>query len=213
VLPGGEEHPFLDTVGEWARSPFAEAGVDCAECHMPRVSGIVGGSRFATFASHAMTRAYDPRELRRALTLEVAIRSVRVVRGDSVRATATLMNTGAGHAVPTGMPSVAVRVRFDVEDEAGVAPKGAEPSHTDLKRVVSDEPPYAVESDNRLPAAGSQAFDYEWSVPKKLSPGRLYLVVRVERFAVSEEEAKSVGLELDTIRTLLIEQRIPFDIE
>jgi hypothetical protein len=213
VLPGGEEHPFIDTLGEWARSPYADAGVDCAECHMGRVSGIVAGSRYATFASHAMTRTYHPEELRRALTLEVGIRSTRVVRGDSMRATATLMNTGAGHAVPTGIPSAAIRIRFDVEDSSGVAPKGAEPTHTDLRRVVSDEAPYAVESDNRLPAAGSRTFDYTWKVPKKLSPGRLFLVVRVERYAISAEEAESVGVDPAAIRTLIIEQRIPFEIE
>ena len=213
VLPGGEEHPYLDTVGEWARSPYAEAGVDCAECHMPRVSGIVGESRYATFASHAMTRNGDPKELRRALTLEVGLRAVRVVRGDSLRSTATLMNTGAGHAIPTGMPSAVVRVRFDVETEAGVAPKGAQPSHTDLQRVVSDTAPYAVESDNRLPAAGSRAFDYAWKVPKELEPGRLYLVVRVERSSITEAQAESVGLDVGATRTTIVEQRIPFDVE
>ena len=213
TLPGGEEHPFIDTLGEWAASPYAEAGITCADCHMKRVSGIVGGSRYATFASHGMTRDLDPAELARALTVEVGLRSTKLVRGADLRATATVMNTGAGHAVPTGMPGARLRVRFDVEDASGAAPKGAEPAVTDLQRVVAAEPPYALVSDDRIPAAGSRTFDYEWTVPKKLAPGRLTLVVRVERLAISAEEAERLELKDEDVTIGIVEQRISFVIE
>ncbi len=213
TLPGAEEHPFVDTLGEWARSPYAEAGITCADCHMKRVSGIVGGSRYATFASHGLTRGLEPRELARALTVEVGLRGTTVVRGDDLRATATVMNTGAGHAVPTGMPDARLRVRFDVEAPDGTTPKGAEPSVVDLGRVLEEEPPFALVSDDRIPAAGSRTFDYTWVVPKKLTPGPLVLVVRVERLAATEERAAAIGLTLDDVRVPIVEQRIPFVIE
>lgn len=213
TLPGAEDHPFIDTVGEWSRSAYAEAGITCADCHMQRVSGIVGGSRYATFASHAMTEGMAPRELARALTLEVGLRATTIVRGDSLRATATLMNTGAGHSVPTGMPSALLRIRFEVEGPDGKAPKGAEPSNTDFRRVVEDEAPYALISDDRIPAGGSRAVDYSWVVPKKLAPGPLTLIVRVERLAMGEEQATMLGITLDDVRVEIVEQRIPLVVE
>ena len=208
ALPGGEERPFLDTVGEWERSHFASVNVSCRDCHMPRVSGSIAGSRYATFASHAMLEGRSPAAIARALTLEVSVRAPGVQRGDAVRATATLMNTGAGHAVPTGDPSHALELRFKVLDPAGGVATNGEPSSRWLRRTVAAEPPFLETSDERLQAAGSRVFDYAWTADKKLAPGLYTLVVSTHWWAVDPEKAAAVGLTPDAVRVDVGEQRI-----
>ena len=213
ALPDAEDRPFLDTVGEWERSHFSEAGISCRDCHMTRVSGSIAGSRYASFASHGMLGGHAPDAIARALTLEVSLRSPGVQRGEAVRASATLMNTGAGHAVPTGDPSHAMELRFTVLDPAGGVATGGEPSSNWLQRVVEPEPPFKELSDDRLPAAGSKVFDYSWTAGKKLAPGIYTLVVSVHWWAVKPDRAEAVGLTADDVRVDVSEQRVQLRVD
>ena len=203
---------FLDTMAEWERSPFGQAGVSCQQCHMPRVSGVIAGSRYAAFASHGWTGGRDPRAMARALTLQVNLRSVVIQRGDVLRATATVMNTGAGHAVPTGDPSHRLELSFTVEDAAGALPEEAEPSSTWFGREMKPEPPFEEISDDRLQPGGQRQVDYAYQAHKKSDPGRYTLVVSLVWWAVSAEQAEAYGLAPDDVRIVVAEQRIPFDV-
>ncbi len=213
ALPGAEDRPFLDTVGEWSRSHFKEAGISCRDCHMTRVSGSIAGSRYASFASHGMLDGRSPSAIARAITLEVTVRSPNVQRGDAVRATATLLNTGAGHAVPTGDPSHAVELRFQVLDPGGLVADGGQDTSFWLERVVGLEAPFAEVSDARLPAAGSAVFDYAWTAPKKVQPGIYTLVVSTHWWAVRPERADAVGLVEDDVRVDVNQQRIQIRVD
>ncbi|MCO4772341.1 MAG: hypothetical protein KDA24_20065 [Deltaproteobacteria bacterium] len=213
ALPGGEEHPFLDTVGEWRRSPFAENGVSCQDCHMTRTSGAIAGSRYAAFASHGMLGGRDPAKIARALTVDVSIRSPKVQRGDDVRATVTVMNTGAGHAVPSGDPSHQVEIRFSVVGPDGELAKDGDPQSQWLSRTVGAEPPFVEEADDRLEPAASRTFDFSWSVGKKLTPGTYTLVVSTHWWAVGPERATGLDLEEETVRVDVASQRVPVRID
>ena len=61
-----------------------------------------------------------------------------------------LLNTGAGHHVPTGSPFEIYRIRTGVVNAEGT-PVG-EPQDYDLGRTIGDEPPWATTADNRIPA-------------------------------------------------------------
>jgi len=175
---------------------------------MTRISGAIAGSRYASFASHGMLNGRSPEAVARAITLEVSVRAPSVQRGDAVRATANLMNTGAGHAVPTGDPSHALELRFTVLDPGGLVAQGGEASSFWLERTVAEEPPFAQLTDERLPTAGSKVFDYSWTASKKLQPGVYTLVVSTHWWAVRPERAEAVGLEVDSVRVDVKEQRI-----
>jgi len=211
-LQGAEEHPFLDTVGEWLRSPWGEAGIACQECHMPRVSGVIAGSRYAAFASHEWLGNRSPEAMRRAFTLEVNLRESSLERGQRLRGTANLLNTGAGHAVPTGDPAHQLEIRFEVEDASGAAAKGAAAKSHWLLREVDSRPPFAQKSDSRLAAASSRVFDYTASISRKLRPGTFTLKVTLNWWALSPERAQAVGLEVDAVRIQVLQQRIPFSV-
>lgn len=210
-LPGAEEHPFLDTVGEWQRSPFAEIGVVCQDCHMTRVSGSIAGSRFAAFASHgAPDRAAS---IARALTTEVSLKAPQVQRGSAVRATVTVMNTGAGHAVPTGDPSHEIELRFRVETAAGELAAEDATSSAWIEREVSPEPPFVEVRDERLDPAASRVFDFTWTPDKKLDPGRYTVVVSTHWWAIDPTRAQTLGLSEDAVRVDVASQRIPLRID
>ena len=203
---------FMDTLAEWERSPFGQAGVSCQQCHMPRVSGVIAGSRYAAFASHAWTGNKSSDALARALTLQVTLRSPEIQRGESLRATATLMNTGAGHSVPTGDPSHKLELSFTVEDAAGELPRDAEAASTWFGRELEPEPPFVELSDDRLAPGGQRQVDYAYSAHKKSAPGRYTLVVTVTWWAVGPDPAGALGLDPDSVRVELAQQRIPFDV-
>jgi len=209
-LRDAEEHPFIDTVGEWLRSPWGHAGIPCQQCHMARTSGIIGGSRYAAFSSHEFLAGRSPEAMRRAFTLEVDLRANSLERGQRLRATAKLMNTGAGHAVPTGDPSHQLEVRFEIEDPSGAAPRGVKPKSHWLGREVATTSPFQEKSDTRLAAASSRVFDYSAEIRRKLKPGRYTHKVQVNWWAVSPERAKKAGLEQAEVRIRVLEQKIPF---
>lgn len=213
ALPGGEEHPFLDTVGEWRRSNFAEADVFCQDCHMTRVSGSIAGSRYAAFASHGMLKRHSPEAIARAVTMLVALRSPSVQRGSAVRATVTLMNTGAGHAFPSGDPSHQVEVRFTVLGPDGEVAAEGEPSSSWLARTVEPEPPFLELTDERLEAASSRAFDFAWTPGNKLDPGEYTVQVSLHWWSVGPERATALGLSEDEVRVDVIAQRIPIRVD
>jgi len=209
-LRDAEEHPFIDTVGEWMRSPWGKAGIACQQCHMPRTSGIIAGSRFAAFASHEWLAGRSPEAMRRALTMEVSLRANSLERGQRLRATARLMNTGAGHAVPTGDPSHQLEVRFTVESPSGSTLRGLRSKSHWMGREVETTSPFQQKSDTRLQAASSREFDYSTEIRRKLKPGRYTLKVSVHWWALSPARAKKAGLDKRKVRIQVLEQRIPF---
>ena len=213
ALPGGEEHPFLDTVGEWRRSHFAEAGVACQDCHMTRVSGAIAGSRYAAFASHGMLEGRSPEKIARAVTMLVALRSPSVQRGAAVRATVTLMNTGAGHAFPSGDPSHRAEVRFAVFGPDGELATGGEPASSWLGRTVDPAPPFLEVSDDRLEAASSRIFDFAWTAGNKIDPGDYTVEVSLHWWSVAPERATALGLSEDEVRVTVTNQRIPVRVD
>ncbi len=212
ALPGAEDEPFMDTVGEWRRSAFGEAEISCQQCHMPRVSGAIAGSRYAAYSAHRWTEGRAPHQLARALTMTVDLRSTSIQRGESLRASATLMNTGAGHAVPTGDPSHRLELHFAVEDHEGKEPKGAEPQSEWFGREVEPTEPFAELKDDRLMAGGTRTVDFAYSADKKSKPGTYHLVVSTRWWAVTPEQAEAAGLAVEDVRIDLAEQRIPFEV-
>tara|TARA_Y100001968_G_scaffold208019_1_gene191160 strand:+ start:2919 stop:3461 length:543 start_codon:yes stop_codon:yes gene_type:complete len=176
---------------------------------MPRVSGQVAGARYAAYSSHGFLRQRDPQALRRALTLEVALRSPELERGSELRASATLLNTGAGHAVPTGDPSHRLELRFELVDAQGNRARGTSIESHWMGREVQSTPPFTQLSDTRLQAASSRVFDYRQKLSTASKAGRFTLVVSVHWWAVAPERAKKHELDEQQVRVQVLEQRIP----
>jgi len=143
----------------------------------------------------------------------VRLRSPRVQRGETLRGTVAVTNTGAGHAVPTGDPAhrVEIRARFLAPD-GKPAPDGAPPSAW-LLREVALEPPFVEIRDERLAAASSRSFDVAWPAGRKLEPGIYTLVVSTHWWATDPQRGAAVGLTEEQLHVPMGEQRIPISVE
>jgi len=96
------------TYSEWKASKYAEEGKQCLDCHMPRLRGptvvktAANGKGHDVFNDHELVGGHEPSQVKRAMTVTVE----SLTRdADRVRAVVVLENSGAGHYVPTGIPS------------------------------------------------------------------------------------------------------------
>lgn len=171
--PGASE-PLYDTWGEWSRSGYAAAGIQCQDCHMPPTTGVVTAGRYQAHAGHAFDA--DPG---RALTILVDMAPGGVTRGETVDLQLELLNTGAGHSYPTGSPFSAVVLEVQVVGPEG-KPVGEPWQHT-LQKQVADAPPWTVESDNRIAPGQGVTLPVTLDLPHKAPSGAGALEVRLRR--------------------------------
>jgi Cytochrome c554 and c-prime len=141
--------PIFTEFDEWERGPSAKAGISCQDCHMPTTTaevargspprpGVPNHSFMGTSGSlvdHAL-----------AITLEVRR------KGPAIDVDATLVNQGAGHSVPSGLPGRQLILRLLAVDRAGHELDRAERTYA---RVLVDERGVEVP----FPAARSQKVD------------------------------------------------------
>ena len=158
--------PLYDTFGEWSRSPQAEVGIQCQDCHM-------GGSAGHGYAINAS----------RALSVLVKLENSVLVRGpNQPKVTLTLQNTGAAHAVPTGSPFKELKVSMQLLYTHARTKKQREygdPFETTMGKTVEAAPPWNTLEDTRLQAG--QSVSYIWSLPFSATapPGPWFLQIEI----------------------------------
>ncbi len=91
------------TYAEWRASKYAEIGKQCQDCHMPRLERAqptkTGGR---VFNDHDLQGGHSKAQIKKAIDARIE----EVSRdGDRVRVVVAVENVGAGHSVPTGLPS------------------------------------------------------------------------------------------------------------
>ncbi|HNN98301.1 MAG TPA: multiheme c-type cytochrome [Pseudomonadota bacterium] len=136
---------------EWRDEYSAQGSQDCQACHMPatRREVAVGSAERIGIREHTF-RLHD-RLLGRALSGQAQVTS----RGGSLHVVVTLLNSGAGHAVPTGLPERRLQIGVELFDAAGHVTAHQEHSRG---RVLVDpggtEAPFfaaaRVDHDNRI---------------------------------------------------------------
>ncbi len=174
--PGTEEQPLYDTYREWQGSPWAEAGIGCQDCHMPLTLGPVSGERFAAHRSHQVLGSADDATLARAVTVQLGTLPPRLQRGTELPIRIEVMNTGAGHHVPTGNPHAWIEVKLVVD---GVEGWSTDPVSWPIRRVVDLDGEHVLGEDTRIPAGGGATFEHTIT-PSKKATAPADLRVRVE---------------------------------
>ena len=97
----------FSTYSEWKASKYAEEGRQCHDCHMPRLAGptVREGLKVKghdIINDHQLLGGHEPTQVKRAVTVRIESLSREAER---VRAVVAVENSGAGHYVPTGIPS------------------------------------------------------------------------------------------------------------
>lgn len=97
----------FSTYSEWKASRYAEEGRQCHDCHMPRLAGVtvrrdLRAKGHDVINDHQLLGGHEPTQVKRAVTVRIESLSREAER---VRAVIAVENSGAGHYVPTGIPS------------------------------------------------------------------------------------------------------------
>jgi len=97
----------FSTYSEWKASRYADEGRQCHDCHMPRLAGptVREGLKVKghdLINDHQLLGGHEPTQVKRAVTVRIQSLSREAER---VRAVVAVENSGAGHYVPTGIPS------------------------------------------------------------------------------------------------------------
>lgn len=168
------DRPFYDTYGEWKASAYAQAGVTCQDCHMAPQAGAAQPGETGVVPAHR-----SPTGIARALTTLVTLPSATVTRGQPLDVGVALLNTGAGHAVPTGNPFKTWTIEVVVLDAAG---KELAPAHKAvLARTVEAAPPWRTTADDRLGVGQKKELSVHVTPNAKGAPGLGAVVVRAVR--------------------------------
>ncbi len=169
----GADQPIYDTWGEWKSSAWAQAGVRCVDCHMPREGsrGLAGAG-----GAHAHGGGTD---LRRALTALVRMDAPFFRRGQPTEVGLTLQNTGAGHTFPTGNPWKVATIDVRIVDGKGkeLVPRWGQT----LARTVTNAPPWTTTADTRLPAGAQRSATHTFTLGPKVAMGPAWVEVVATR--------------------------------
>lgn len=168
---------FYDTFGEWSRSAYAAAGVQCQDCHMvPSPAGSIGG-RFAAEPSHGFEAP-----LERGLSIFMELPAAELQRGEPFTVGVRLQNSGAGHMIPTGSPYKVLLTTVEVVGADGKVIDAAPPHR--LGREVADAPPWDTLRDERLAPGAEVKLGHTFTIGQKVPAQAASLRVRVERSLV-----------------------------
>lgn len=182
------DRPYYDTFGEWKASAYATAGVECSDCHMAPGAGQRQPGVTGFVASHG-----GDATLVRALTTLVKLERASITRNTPTTVGVTLINSGAGHTVPTGNPHKAYVIEVVLLDANG---KELAPPHLiTLRRTVEATAPYRTIADERIAAQESKTWNATFTPASKGAPGLGAVVVRA-RLGTELIELRRVSLDI-----------------
>ncbi|MEH6824675.1 MAG: multiheme c-type cytochrome [Motiliproteus sp.] len=145
-----------NTYNEWLDSPYAEQGVSCQNCHMPK-------------RRHLWRGIHDPEMVRQGV--DISTHTGQITR-DHIEVTLSISNSGTGHRFPTYVTPQVVLEGYQ-EDGAGERISGTESYFVVARRVAMDLSEEIF--DTRL--APGETARLEYSEP--LSPAATHIVMRI----------------------------------
>ena len=171
----GAERPMYDTYREWKASPAARDGRSCKHCHMPHMPAVGADQTVVPYHSHHCRGAHADPLLYRALEIDVRTDRALYRRGEQLKATVVVTNTGAGHSVPTGHPLHAIEAIVALTDHNG---DYLSEERRWLRRDVSSLVPFKEGDDTRLAPGASLEIPLTAQIPEK-GEHPLYLTVQL----------------------------------
>jgi hypothetical protein len=153
-----------------------ERGFTCQSCHMPEVERPVArGGPIRQGRRHLWRGGHDPEMIKRAVAIQVRADPSTPKPGERITFTATVINAGAGHKIPTGDPDRHFTVEFVVQDKNG---RVVERQQDTMGRWVIWQPVVVEVYDNRLLPLASRDYTFTYRVPDRLDRLTLKTIVR-----------------------------------
>lgn len=192
-----EATPIMTTFSEWKESGAAARGSTCQTCHMARtkadvVDPRVKRSKLAEVNLHEVPGGHSRDQLYNAL--DVSYEPARV--GDELSVEVRIMNQGAGHAVPTGMPGRQIVLTLEVATGAGESFEDRRVFGKTLVDATGERITHTwgyfskgvrTESDTRIQADEEWSEVFRYAVP---ATAPAFLNIRLEYEVVADEVAQ-----------------------
>ncbi|KMP10637.1 hypothetical protein UR09_05630 [Candidatus Nitromaritima sp. SCGC AAA799-A02] len=142
---------LIETYSEWKGSPYPGENTHCQDCHMRKVKGKIVASTIVEtkeekFSSHDIAGGHSL--AMREKSLDIIISDVEQVKQKLV-VTVEITNKGAGHKIPTGLPSKKIVLRIVVQSKNGKVLKTQERVYQKLL-LDKDGAPVTRDSDLML---------------------------------------------------------------
>jgi hypothetical protein len=156
----------------------------CQNCHMPEIDRPVAvNSPIRRGRQHLWRGGHDPDMVKSAAAIRVTADPPVPKPGDDLTVTLTLMNSGAGHKLPTGDPDRHFTVEFTL---SGQDNKILKEQRDTMGRWIIWQPAIIELYDNRLLPLASRDYTFSYRLPKDLTG--LHLNVRVRYHIQSERQ-------------------------
>ena len=168
-----EELPFpmYDTFNEWQQSPQAKANIQCQDCHMPPQATS------NSFATPIQSSHHFSQTSTQALSVRVELTSPILKRATEIPLHVELINSGAGHAFPTGNPWKQYTLELSIIDVKGK--NLITPQEHIIGRVQSKEGEWG--EDLRIQAGQSRHFDFQINISPRKRSGTALLNLTLKR--------------------------------
>lgn len=189
-----------------------EKGMVCQSCHMPEVERPVArGGPIRQGRRHLWRGGHDPEMIQRAVAVQIRTMPTDPKPGQTMTATLTLMNAGAGHKLPTGDPDRHFTIEFLVQDRHGHV---LDQKTDTMGRWILWQPVILEVYDNRLLPLASREYTFTYRLPADLSGVALTARVRyhIQTDGQHEMLQKKYGLTgNDPYYFTIYERTIPLD--
>lgn len=148
-----------ETAQEWRRTGFAAEGKTCQSCHMPD-------------RRHLWKGIHDPEMVRSAVSIQALVLPIEAGQ-DTLKATLSLTNVGAGHRLPTYIVPQIVLILTQVDAAGDTLP------NTRMEGIIARKVTEAMDEelfDTRLMPGEKFTLNYG----RELHPSAKTLVARIE---------------------------------
>lgn len=189
---------ILTTYSEWKASKFSSEGVQCQNCHMPYVEGeLVDPSVKRSLNKinlHEPPGGRSAEQLKKAAEIKILSKREKEKKWD---VEVQIINTGAGHKLPTGLPSRYLMLEFSAETDSGrkiftdsykfmkiMGDANGKPLYKDYEIMNKSE---KILSDNRLSPGEVQTVVFSFIAPEDGVKVNARLIYVYEPYVITRE--------------------------
>lgn len=202
---------ILTTYSEWKASKYSSEGIQCQNCHMPYVEGeLVDPSVKRSLNKinlHEPPGGRSTEQLKKAAEVKILSKREKDGKWD---VEIQVANTGAGHKLPTGLPSRYLLLEFSAETEGGrkiftdnykfmkiMGDAKGKPLYRDYEIMNKSE---KILSDNRLSPGEAQTIVFSFVAPEDGVKVNARLLYVYEPFVITRE---MMSVEIGNVREKL----------
>lgn len=171
---------LIETYSEWKQGPYPAQGKQCQSCHMRKVSGKIVAAEVkrtpeVEISSHDIAGGHSTSK--REESIEIKIAEVNKYK-QKIEVAVDVTNKGAGHKIPTGLPSKKIVLQVSIQSKTGEAYQIHQKTYQKVLEDANGNPVTAdadllmgkavkIVSDNRLAPLETRREKFTFFVPEE----------------------------------------------